>query len=114
MSLAAATLPASTGVSALPLDQDGFLIQTRAWNKALAQQLANEAGLGKLDVTQWLIIDYVRDKYFRLGALPPMRNLCHKLGVDRSAVKQAFGDCRQLWRIAGLPNPGAEALSYMA
>jgi tRNA 2-thiouridine synthesizing protein E len=114
MSLAAATPTAPPGGSTLPLDEEGFLIDTRAWNRDLAQQLAYEAGIGRLGSTQWLIVDYVRDKYFRLGAMPPMRNLCHKLGVDRGAVKQAFGDCRQLWQIAGLPNPGPEALNYMA
>jgi hypothetical protein len=24
-----------------------------------------------------------------------------------------FSDCRSLWRIAGLPNPGEEAKAYM-
>jgi tRNA 2-thiouridine synthesizing protein E len=111
--LTAARFPAAAGGSALPLDEDGFLIDTRQWDKALAQQLADNAGLGSLNATQWLMIDFIRDKYFRVGALPPMRNLCHRLGVDRDAVKQAFGDCRDLCRIAGLPNPGPEALSYM-
>jgi tRNA 2-thiouridine synthesizing protein E len=114
MSLATATLSDSVGGSALPLDEDGFLIDTRQWNRTLAQQLADHAGIGQLDATQWSMIEFIRDKYFSVGAMPPMRSLCHKLGVDRTAVKQAFGDCRDLCRIAGLPNPGPEALSYMA
>ena len=113
MSLAVATPLHDTGVMALPLDEDGFLLERRLWDRKLAQKLANDYRLGTLDATQWLIIDYVRDKYFRLGALPPMRNLCRKLGVDRDAVKASFGSCRLLWQIAGLPNPGPEALSYM-
>ena len=114
MSLAVATHAHDAGVSNLPLDEDGFLIDRRLWNRDLAQQLATDAGVGQLGPTQLLIIDYVRDKYFRLGALPPMRNLCKKVGVDRDAVKKSFGTCRDLWRIAGLPNPGPEALSYMS
>ncbi|MCB1800600.1 MAG: TusE/DsrC/DsvC family sulfur relay protein [Gammaproteobacteria bacterium] len=113
MSLAVAT-PAAAGVRALPLDEDGFLLDRRLWDKTLAQRLANDQGMGKLGATQWMIIDYVRDKYFRLGAMPPMRNMCRRLGVDRDAVKTSFGSCRVLWQIAGLPNPGAEALSYMS
>jgi len=97
----------------LPLDEAGFLVERRLWNPVVAQLLATRAGLGQLDETQWLIINFIRDRYFRLGALPPMRNLCRKLGVSRDAVKASFGGCRDLWQIAGLPNPGEEALSYM-
>ena len=80
----------------------------------MARQLAETRGIGELGATQWLIIDFVRDKYFRLGAMPPMRNMCRKLGVEPEAVKKSFGTCRQLWQVAGLPNPGGEALSYMS
>ena len=114
MPLAAATRVLDGAVKALPLDEDGFLLEHRLWNRALAQQLADDMGVGQLGATHWLIIDFVRDKYFRTGAMPPMRNLCRKLGVDREAVKKAFGGCRELWQIAGLPNPGGEALSYMS
>ncbi|MCG6966878.1 MAG: TusE/DsrC/DsvC family sulfur relay protein [Chromatiaceae bacterium] len=113
MSLAVATRARPAGVTALPLDDAGFLLEHRLWNRELAQQLADRNGLGQLGSTQWLIIDFVRDRYFRCGALPPMRNVCRKLGVDREAVKKSFGGCRPLWQIAGLPNPGEEALSYM-
>ena len=113
MSVATAPLASHTGAAKLPLDEDGFLIDHRVWDRDLAQLLANEWGLGDLGPTQWLIIDYVRDKYFRLGAMPPMRNMCSKVGVNREAVKKSFGTCRQLWQIAGLPNPGSEAVTYM-
>ncbi|WP_078118185.1 TusE/DsrC/DsvC family sulfur relay protein [Thiosocius teredinicola] len=113
MSVAVTTQGLGAGVASLPLDEYGFLIERKSWNRAIAQQLADRNGLGQLGTTQWMIIDYIRDKYFRLGALPPMRNMCRKLGVNRDAVKKAFGNCRQLWQIAGLPNPGEEALTYM-
>lgn len=102
-----------TGKANLPLDEAGFLMDPKSWNRDLALQLAECAGLGGLDDTQWLIIEFIRDKYFRLGALPPMRHVCRKFGVSREAVKSSFGTCRELWQIAGLPNPGEEVLSYM-
>jgi tRNA 2-thiouridine synthesizing protein E len=40
--------------------------------------------------------------------------MCRKLGVDRDAVQTAFGSCRNLWQVAGLPNPGGEAIAYMS
>lgn len=104
----------SAVVAKLPLDSEGFLLDQRMWDRDLAQQLAELNGLGRLGPTQWLIIDFVRDKYFRLGALPPMGHVCRRLGVEREAVKKSFGSCRLLWQVAGLPNPGGEAISYMA
>lgn len=97
----------------LPLDDAGFLIDQQQWSPAVAEALALQAGIAGLDSTHWRIIEFVRDRYLRIGALPPMRNLCRKLGIRRNDVKQAFGTCRILWQIAGLPNPGDEALAYM-
>lgn len=111
MSLAAATRAAGTAGASIPLDEGGFLVDRRLWDRRMAQQIADHVGLGRLTTTQWLIIDFVRDRSFRLGALPPMRNLCRKLGVDREAVTRSFGSCRHLWQVAGLPNPGEDALS---
>jgi tRNA 2-thiouridine synthesizing protein E len=113
MPVAVPTHAHGAGVKALPLDDQGFLVDRKLWNRAVAQQLADSEGLGHMTETQWMIIDFVRDKYFRLGALPPMRHLCRKIGVNRDAVHKCFGTCRNLWRIAGLPNPGEEALAYM-
>lgn len=114
MPLAVTTHALGAGVKALPLDDDGFLLDRKLWNRDVAQQLADSYGIGRLGETQWMIIDYVRDKYFRLGAMPPMRNMCRKVGVNRDAVQKCFGSCRNLWQIAGLPHPGEEALSYMS
>lgn len=113
MSLATATHTQRVGTTAILFDDEGFLLDRTLWNRALAQQLADRSGIGQLGSTHWMIIDFVRDRYFRLGAMPPMRNMCRRLGVDRDAVKKAFGSCRDVWQIAGLPNPGGEALAYM-
>lgn len=113
MSLAVGRPVRNAGITAPALDEDGFLLDRRLWSRDVAQQLADRNGLGTLGPHHWLIIDFVRDRYYRLGALPPMRNLCRKLGVDRGAVNKAFGSCRVLWEVAGLPNPGGETLSYM-
>jgi tRNA 2-thiouridine synthesizing protein E len=114
MSVAVAHREIDHSLAALPLDDDGFLIDHRSWDRDLAERLALHLGVGPLGATHWLVLEFMRDRYYRLGALPPMRNLCRKVGVDRAAVTQAFGNCRNAWAIAGLPNPGAEAVSYMA
>mgnify|MGYP002065978294 CR=1 FL=1 len=52
----------------------------------------------------------LRGKVLELGALPPMRRVCRHLGVDKYRIKKLFGGCRQLWQIAGLPNPDVAGL----
>lgn len=97
----------------LLMDDEGFLIDPDQWTADLAGELANAAGIGPLEDTHWRAIEYLRGKYLSLGALPPMRRVCRHLGVDKHHVKTLFGGCRQLWQIAGLPNPGEEAKAYM-
>lgn len=113
MSLAVAPYARGHGLNGLPLDDDGFLLDRKLWSREVAQRLAMQIGIEALDTTHWLIIDFLRDHFDRFGALPPMRSVCHKIGVDRAAVRRSFGSCRYAWQIAGLPHPGAEALSYM-
>ena len=111
----AATSPLSTtDVSILSLfDEDDFIINPDNWTEALADQLAANAEIGTLEKSHWEIIHFLRDKYLRLGAIPPMRRVCRELGQEKDAVRTQFGSCLQLWQIAGLPYPGEEAKTYM-
>ena len=43
-----------------------------------------------------------------------MEQVCRTAHLGKHAVHWLFGGCRSAWRIAGLPNPGEEALSYMS
>jgi len=97
----------------LSFDEDGFLTDPQQWNREMAQLIARLDGMGVLDEAHWRVIDFVRDRYLRLGAIPPMRRICRSSQLDRGQVKALFGGCLQVWRVAGLPNPGEEAKSYM-
>lgn len=94
-------------------DEDGFLIDMTVWTPSLCDSLAKTAGIEQLTSKHWQVIEYVREKYFQLGAVTSMRRTCKKLGFDKSEIRGLFGGCRQLWQIAGLPNPGEEARAYM-
>jgi len=107
---------ASLGTAFNPLsqfDEDGFLINPDVWTNELASQLAEKAELGKLNRAHWNIIQFIREKYLSIGAMPPMRRICREFGYERDAVQGLFGGCTQLWKVAGLPNPGEEAKAYM-
>jgi tRNA 2-thiouridine synthesizing protein E len=94
-------------------DEDGFLQDTHAWTKDVSRQIAQMDGRGSLSPDHWAIILYLRGHYLATGELPVMRHVCRICHVDKDAVPRLFGSCREAWRIAGLPNPGEEAKSYM-
>jgi len=94
-------------------DEEGFIVDPSQWTEALAGILAGSAGVNNLTKPHWDIIHFIRERYLSHGSIPPMRLVCRKLGTERAAVKDLFGGCLKLWRIAGLPNPGEEAKAYM-
>jgi TusE/DsrC/DsvC family sulfur relay protein len=94
-------------------DGDGFLTESGSWTPALAERLAREAGIDGLTPKHWEVIHLVRERYFSIGALPVMRLVCRAAGLEPAGGHTLFGSCRSLWQIAGLPNPGEEAKSYM-
>ena len=94
------------------VDEEGFLIETLSWDRSFTEMRAEEAGL-VLTAQHWQLIELIRDKYLRLGALPPIRTVCKAVGIDKLVLKRQFGSCLALWKMAGLPNPGEEAKAYM-
>ncbi|MES9855466.1 MAG: TusE/DsrC/DsvC family sulfur relay protein [Sedimenticola sp.] len=106
--------PTAFGGLGPQLDVDGFLIDQKTWCDDTSEFIALLEGVGPLSDSHWAVILFVRDRYLRLGTIPPMRRICRSTKLDRGTVKQLFGGCLQVWRIAGLPNPGEEARAYMA
>ncbi|MCG6897903.1 MAG: TusE/DsrC/DsvC family sulfur relay protein [Thiocapsa sp.] len=98
----------------LPLDEEGFLLDPTLWNAGMARVIAELDGVGPLAQDHWSIIYYLREHRMTYGAIPPVSQICRTHGMDKDAVRRLFGSCRQAWRIAGLPHPGEEALSYMS
>lgn len=107
------TLDVRAASSRPRFDERGYLVDADAWSQTLAQQLAAEEGIERLRADHWKLIEHVRAKYFALGALPVMRLVCRAAGIEPGAAGSLFRGCASLWRIAGLPNPGEEALAYM-
>lgn len=95
------------------LDEDGLITDFSFWTEELAQELAREEGIADLGERHWAIIRALRDEYDRMSAISSIRNVCHQAGIDRSAVNELFGYCLVAWRVAGLPNPGEEAKTYL-
>ena len=107
-------LPAEKHLANPLFDENGFLTDKAQWNRQLASELASEEGISSLTMKHWRTINYVRERFLRFEQPPLLRLMCRDTGLDRFEVKSMFGSCRAMWRIAGLPNPGEEARSYMS
>lgn len=96
-------------------DDEGYLVDPEQWDRDLAVSIAHENGIESLGEDHWKVIRYLRDHYLKHHSLPPKKILCHELELNEGCIGELFGeDMRNLWRIAGLPNPGEEARTYMS
>jgi len=94
-------------------DADGFMSDMEDWSIEMARRIAVVDGLGDLDERQVSLLRFLRDSYRRLGALPALPHVCHLGGFEADCMTRLFPSTREVWRLAGLPNPGEEAKSYM-
>lgn len=95
-------------------DEDGLLCNPAQWNEALAQEIADQLEIGELGEPHWQVIRTLRRHYARFGAAPAMIQVCRLHGQDRHWVHDLFHTCLNAWRVAGLPNPGEEAKTYLS
>lgn len=95
-------------------DENGYLLSQELWSERLAVQIAEEEGVGALAETHWRVLHHIRGKFFRLGSHPSMRRVCRETALSKEEIHSLFGGCLVIWRIAGLPNPGEEARTYLS
>jgi tRNA 2-thiouridine synthesizing protein E len=96
------------------LNSEGFFSDPQAWSETIATTLAQHDGLPGLTRDHWLIIRALREHYHRFGTAPPaFSHLCNRYHLGRHCVERLFRSEREAWRIAGLPDPGEEAKTYM-
>lgn len=95
------------------LDEEGFIIDPFGWTADFTEIRAAEQGIVLTD-KHWQLIKLIRFKYMLLGAMPPMRTVCREIGLQKQELKEQFGSCLNIWRMAGLPYPGEEAKTYMS
>ena len=107
------TVTATTNIEEL-LDTEGFISDPETWSEDLARIIAHNDGLQLLTRDHWIIIHALRDHYHRFGAAPPaFSHLCNEHHLGKHCVENLFHSEREAWRIAGLPDPGEEAKTYM-
>ncbi len=94
-------------------DEDGFLTEPGVWNEQIARVVARMDGIEELTETHWLVIQTLRDHYKHFGTPPMFHHVSIVNHLDKHCVEHLFHSQREAWRVAGLPNPGEEAKTYM-
>ena len=98
----------------LPIfDYNGTILESERWNISVAEDLSRRVGIDELTKHHWNIIYALRDYYDEFGVAPSMENICHHFRQDKQWIHRLFGSCLNAWCIAGLPDPGEEAKSYL-
>jgi TusE/DsrC/DsvC family sulfur relay protein len=97
----------------LEFDDDGLLKDPSQWSEAAAVEIARREGIARLTEEHWKVIRSLREHYARFGAAPAMSQICRSHGQGWQWVHDLFHTCLGAWRVAGLPNPGEEAKTYL-
>lgn len=87
--------------------------QQTPWNEELAQRVAAEEGLGVLTEAHWKVIHTLREHFVQYGALPPRNLVCGANRLEPHCMDELFHGDREAWHVAGLPEPGSEAVPYL-
>jgi sulfur relay (sulfurtransferase) DsrC/TusE family protein len=94
-------------------DEDGFLIDPAMWSESLADRIAQNDGLGELSELQIGLLHALRREFAKNGTVMALSHVCHLTGQSADCMQHLFPSPREAWRVAGLPNPGEEAKSYL-
>lgn len=95
-------------------DNFGLIKNPQDWTPELATQLADRYQIGPLSDRHWAFIRSLRNYYQQYHVPPPAHRLCRDLHLHRGCGHELFHTCLEAWRIAGLPDPGEEAKSYLS
>jgi TusE/DsrC/DsvC family sulfur relay protein len=95
------------------LGPEGFLSEPGRWGEPFARAMARDLGVGELTQAHWRIIEHLRAHYLSYGTLPWDSHVCRQLDLDDDCIHRLFGGPVEAWKVAGLPDPGEEARTYM-
>ena len=94
-------------------DEEGYLVDISAWNKELAELIAEDENI-EMDDDKWEVVNFLRNYYEEYQIAPAVRGLTKaikkKLGPDKGNSKYLYelfpyGPAKQACKIAGLPKP---------
>jgi tRNA 2-thiouridine synthesizing protein E len=101
----------------IELDEEGYLVNSEDWNEKVACALADKEGVSKtcpLSNDKLAILRFIREYDKSHGAFPITRAVCRYIHQPDQCVSERFFEPIKAWKIAGLPKPTDEVLSYLS
>jgi tRNA 2-thiouridine synthesizing protein E len=92
----------------LSVNEEGFLTDPSAWDKAVAEVLARkEEGIEALTEKHWAVVNFIRGYYLEKGMAPMVRLMCKTTGLPLKEIYTLFpsGPAKGACKVAGLPKP---------
>lgn len=88
-------------------DEDGFMKEISAWNRSMAQTLADDNDIGPLNEDHWKIIEFIKGYYETYRTGPAVVKISKATGLSRGKICELFpcGVVKGGYRLAGLPRP---------
>ena len=89
------------------VNDEGFLLDSSSWTPAVAEAIAQEAGLEPLTEKHWQVITFCREDAAKEGQAPGLRRIAKLSGVDMKELYKLFpkGPGKLAALVAGLPKP---------
>lgn len=97
----------------IKVDEDGYLQNFEDWNEKAACALAEKEGVDELTKDRMEIIKFMREYYKQFNSFPILDSVCKNVHKSRECVNEDFVDPLKAWKIAGLPKPSEEVVSYL-
>ena len=98
----------SRSYAGIPVDVDaeGFFANPASWTAAMAEAIAQEAGVS-LSPTAWKVLDFARADYLAQKQSPGLRRITANTGVPTKTLYELFpkGPGKLIAKIAGIPKP---------
>ena len=95
------------GGKQIDVDEDGFIQDPKAWDQAVARDLALTESVKELTEAHWKVVNYLRDYYLKYNMAPMIRKLCKETGFQLKDIYDLFpsGPAKGACKVAGLPKP---------
>ncbi len=101
------------GNTRIEIDDEGYLAHFEDWNEKMACGLAENEGIEELTKERLEVIKFMRTYYDQFRAFPVLNSVCRNVHQSSACVNEDFVDPLKAWKIAGLPKPSEEVISYL-
>ena len=95
------------------IDDNGYLVDIDDWNEDIAVAIARNEGIDQLTGDMMDVINFMRTYYRNYNSFPILNSVCKNVHQPGDCVNEEFIDPLAAWKIAGLPNPGEEVITYL-